>query len=131
MNAISAGFAYRFASATCGSLRMAVAGSEAMLRPSGALWLQAQGALVVADLHLEKGSSYASRGQMLPPYDTRETLGRLEAEVAGLDPRMLVFLGDTFHDGAAEARMEAADAERVNALGRGRSLIWVVGNHDQ
>jgi DNA ligase-associated metallophosphoesterase len=85
---------------------------------------------VVADLHLEKGSSYARRGQMLPPYDTRETLGRLEVEVARLAPRVLVFLGDSFHDGAAEDRMEGADAARLGALARGRQLIWVVGNHD-
>lgn len=130
MNAVPAHFVYEFASAACGSLHITVGGAEAALRPSGGLWLEAHGALVVADLHLEKGSSYARRGQMLPPYDTRETLGRLEAEVARLDPRMLVFLGDTFHDGAAEARMEAADAARVADLARGRELVWVVGNHD-
>ncbi|HKR89756.1 MAG TPA: ligase-associated DNA damage response endonuclease PdeM [Phenylobacterium sp.] len=123
-------FAYEFVSAACGSLHLSVAGAEAALRPSGALWLQAHGALVVADLHLEKGSSYARRGQMLPPYDTRETLGRLEAEVARLAPRVLVFLGDTFHDGAAEERMETADAARLGGLALGRDLIWVVGNHD-
>lgn len=130
MNAIAASFAYDFATATCGSLRTAVAGASVMLRPSGALWLAAESVLVVADLHLEKGSSYARRGQMLPPYDTRETLGRLEAEVARLQPRILVFLGDSFHDGAAEDRLDAADAGRIAALAAGRRLIWVVGNHD-
>ena len=130
MNAISAAFTYAFATAACGSLRTVVAGAEVMLRPSGALWLAAEGVLVVADLHLEKGSSYARRGQMLPPYDTRETLGRLEAEVARLAPRVLVFLGDSFHDGAAEERLDAADAARIAALARDRLLIWVVGNHD-
>lgn len=130
MNAIPASFVYEFASAACGSLHIGVSGAEAALRASGALWLPGHGALVVADLHLEKGSSYARRGQMLPPYDTRETLGRLEAEVARLSPRVLVFLGDTFHDAAAEERMEAADGARVAGLARGRSLIWVVGNHD-
>lgn len=130
MNAFSESFAYDFAVATCGSLRTAVARAEVMLRPSGALWLAAESMLVVADLHLEKGSSYARRGQMLPPYDTRETLNRLEAEVTRLAPRVLVFLGDTFHDGAAEERMAAADAARIAGLARGRMLVWVVGNHD-
>jgi DNA ligase-associated metallophosphoesterase len=130
VNAVTPGFAYEIAQAACGSLRTCVAKTEAMLRPSGALWLAAEAALVVADLHLEKGSAYARRGQMLPPYDTRETLARLQAEVARLAPRILVFLGDSFHDGAAEARMDAADAARVAALARGRHLVWVVGNHD-
>lgn len=114
----------------CGGLTLELAGVQALLRPAGALWLEAEGALVVADLHLEKGSSYAARGQLLPPFDTRETLARLEAEVEALAPRLLVFLGDTFHDGDGEARLTGADAGRVIALARGRSLVWIVGNHD-
>jgi len=130
VSALADRFIYDFAVATCGSLRTRVASAEVMLRPSGALWLAAEACLIVADLHLEKGSSYARRGQMLPPYDTRETLGRLEAEVARLSPRILVFLGDSFHDGAAEERLDAGDAARIAALAGGRRLIWVVGNHD-
>jgi len=122
--------AYEFATAPCGSLRLGLAGAEATLRASGALWLAAEGALVVADLHLEKGSSYAARGQMLPPYDTRETLGRLEAEVAALSPTMVVLLGDTFHDRKSEGRLAGDDAARLRALSLGRTLVWVVGNHD-
>lgn len=113
-----------------GALRVVVAGEAASLRPSGALWLEDAAMLVVADLHLEKGSAYAARGQMLPPYDTRETLRRLEAEVAALAPRTLVFLGDTFHDRRAEDRLDPEDAARLAALAVGRALVWVVGNHD-
>jgi DNA ligase-associated metallophosphoesterase len=130
VNAVAESYAYEFAVAAGGALRTRVGGAEAHLRPSGALWLEAERALVAADLHLEKGSSYAARGQMLPPYDTRETLGRLEAEVATLRPRLVVLLGDTFHDRGSEARLGAADAARLRALGAGRSLVWVVGNHD-
>lgn len=113
-----------------GALRAPLCGVEAAFRPSGALWLAQERMLVVADLHLEKGSAYAARGQMLPPYDTRETLGRLEVEAAALCPSVLVFLGDTFHDGLAEARLAADDARRLAALAAGRTLVWVVGNHD-
>ena len=123
-------FTYAFAASACGSLRTVVAGAAVMLRPSGALWLEAEGCLVVADLHLEKGSSYAARGQMLPPYDTRETLGRLEAEVEALTPRVVILLGDTFHDRRSEGRLAADDAQRLRGLAVGRTLIWVVGNHD-
>ena len=134
MNALApasqAAFIYDYAVADCGSLRTPIGGADTLLRCSGALWLAAARALVVADLHLEKGSSYAARGQMLPPYDTRETLTRLEAEVEALAPAMVVLLGDTFHDRKSEARLAADDAERLRGLARGRTVIWVVGNHD-
>jgi DNA ligase-associated metallophosphoesterase len=116
--------------AACGGLRLELMGASATLRASGALWLSRSETLVVADLHLEKGSAYGARGQFLPPYDTRETLGRLEAEIEALDPQVVVLLGDSFHDAAAEARLDAADAGRLAAIGRRRALAWVVGNHD-
>ncbi|PZQ64126.1 MAG: ligase-associated DNA damage response endonuclease PdeM [Phenylobacterium zucineum] len=121
---------YAFAASPCGGLATRVRGADVTLRASGALWLAAQRMLVVADLHLEKGSSYAMRGQMLPPYDTRETLGRLEAEVAATAPATVVLLGDTFHDRRSEDRLAADDAARLSALAAGRTLVWVVGNHD-
>ena len=123
-------FAYAYAQGPCGSLLTGIGAAEAMLRASGALWLAAERALVVADLHLEKGSSYAARGQMLPPYDTRETLKRLAAEVEALAPALVILLGDTFHDRSSEDRLAADDAESLRALSRGRKLVWVVGNHD-
>jgi len=112
-------------------LTLRVAGVDVAARLSGALWVEAEGALVVADLHFEKGSSFAARGQLLPPYDTGETLARLEAEAETLSPRVIVFLGDSFHDGGAEARLCARDAERIAALGRRRALVWITGNHDR
>lgn len=114
----------------CGGLRLGVNETRVLLRPSGALWVEAAGMLVVADLHFEKGSAYAARGQLLPPYDTGETLRRLESEVAAMAPRTLVFLGDSFHDGKAEDRLDPAYAARIAALATGRALVWVVGNHD-
>jgi DNA ligase-associated metallophosphoesterase len=106
-------------------------GLNAALRPSGALWLAELGVLAVGDLHLEKGSAYAARGQLLPPFDTADTLARLEAEVEALAPPILVLLGDSFHDRRALGRLSCADANRIAGLGRGRSLIWIVGNHDE
>ena len=130
MNDVAIPFSYAFAASDCGGLRVGVLGAEVVMRCSGALWLAAERMLVVADLHLEKGSSYAARGQMLPPYDTRETLDRLEAEVTALAPAAVVLLGDTFHDRKSEGRLAGGDAERLRALAAGRRLIWVVGNHD-
>ncbi len=114
----------------CGSLWIVLNGTECALRCSGALWLPAERTLVVADLHLEKGSAYAARGQLLPPYDTADTLARLEAEVAALDPRTVVLLGDSFHDARALGRLAPAHSLRLTALALGRTLVWAEGNHD-
>lgn len=119
-----------FALSPCGGLALRVHGVSAVMRASGALWLPDAHALVAADLHLEKGSAYAARGQMLPPYDTRETLRRLAAEVAETGASMVVLLGDTFHDRRSEDRLAPGDADRLRELAAGRRLVWVVGNHD-
>ncbi|MGH6986140.1 MAG: ligase-associated DNA damage response endonuclease PdeM [Caulobacteraceae bacterium] len=112
-------------------LRLRLAGEEVVCRRSGALWIEAARMLVVADLHLEKGSAYAARGQMLPPFDTVDALGRLEAEVADAAPSTIVFLGDSFHDVAALARLEASATKRVRAISAAARLIWIEGNHDR
>ncbi|HLK23658.1 MAG TPA: ligase-associated DNA damage response endonuclease PdeM [Caulobacteraceae bacterium] len=122
--------AVAIARSAAGGLAVTIGGVEALLRASGAMWLWQSRALVVADLHFEKGSAYATRGQMLPPYDTRDTLRRLEREVEALDPSVVVFLGDSFHDRGGEGRMAPRDGEMLAALARGRRLVWVVGNHD-
>lgn len=116
----------------CGGLYMAVANAMTLLRPSGAMWLDAARALVVADLHFEKGSFFAAKtGQMLPPYDTGDTLDRLEAEIDALAPAVVVCLGDSFHDAEGEARLSPHDARRIARLGAGRTLVWIAGNHDE
>lgn len=122
---------YAIAAAPCGGTLMELAGVEVLLRPSGALWLASERLLAVADLHLEKGSAYAARGQLLPPYDTRETLARLAAEVARLRPRAVVLLGDSFHDRHGEARLAPPDAKAVRAIAAVADLIWITGNHDR
>jgi DNA ligase-associated metallophosphoesterase len=114
-----------------GRIALDLCGTEVVCMPGGAVWLAAERCLVVADLHLEKGSSFARRGQMLPPYDTRDTLDRLEAAVRAQTPRAVVLLGDTFHDREAEARLHPDDHRRIVSLGAGRSLVWVTGNHDR
>ena len=99
-------------------------------RASGALWWPAEKLLAFADLHLEKGSSYAQHGKLLPPYDTRDTLMRMTAEIERLDPATVVCLGDSFHDLGAWARMHEEDAALLAALACRRRWIWIAGNHD-
>ncbi len=97
---------------------------------SGALFWEAQSLLVVSDLHLETGSSFASRGVLLPPYDTVATLSRLAAVIARHDPRQVIALGDSFHDRDAHARLSDPDREALAALQLRRNWIWISGNHD-
>lgn len=97
---------------------------------SGALFWEEEGLLVVSDLHLEKGSSFAARGVLLPPYDTVATLGRLAAVVARHDPHMVIALGDSFHDRNAHGRLSAPDRDAIAAFQVGRDWIWIAGNHD-
>lgn len=113
-----------------GAMALNLAGEAARLLPSGALVLEAHSALVVADLHLEKGSAFAARGQLLPPLDTRETLRRLAADVAAQRPGAVLFLGDAFHDRMASRRMADEDRGALEALALGADLVWITGNHD-
>jgi DNA ligase-associated metallophosphoesterase len=85
---------------------------------------------VVSDLHLEKGSSFAMRGVLLPPHDTAETLARLDVVIARYQPRTVIALGDSFHDREAHDRLTAAHRATLATLQTGRDWIWIVGNHD-
>ncbi|MEK9285678.1 MULTISPECIES: ligase-associated DNA damage response endonuclease PdeM [unclassified Bradyrhizobium] len=107
-----------------------VAGISLYTDLSGALFWEEQRLLVVSDLHLEKGSSFAARGVLLPPYDTVATLSRLAAVVARHDPRIVIALGDSFHDRTAHERLSEADRDTVAALQARRDWIWISGNHD-
>jgi DNA ligase-associated metallophosphoesterase len=97
---------------------------------AGALYWAAERILIVADLHLEKGSSFARRGVLLPPYDTAATLASLAKVIARHDPRLVIALGDSFHDGEGAQRLAATDRRTLLALQNGRDWIWISGNHD-
>src|SRR6202011_4984380 len=101
-----------------------VAGVTLLADLSGALFWEEQRLLVVSDLHLEKGSSFATRGVLLPPYDTVATLGRLGAVIARHDPRTVIALGDSFHDRDAHDRLSAPDRDAIAALQVRRDWIW-------
>src|SRR5262245_25523467 len=92
---------------------------------AGALYWPEHGLLAVADLHLEKGSSFARRGTLLPPYDTTETLARLARLIARYAPRIVVALGDNFHDGDGPARLSPQNRASLTALQRAREWVWI------
>ncbi len=107
------------------------AGHELLLGAGRALYWPAERALLVADLHLEKASWFAVRGQMLPPYDSRDTLERLADAVKQTGARRVITLGDNFHDDAGALRLDAHCTGMLEALTRALDWVWITGNHDE
>jgi DNA ligase-associated metallophosphoesterase len=107
-----------------------IAGVSLVGDPDGAIYWPQERLLAVADLHFEKGSSYARRGIFLPPYDTAATLARLTRLIVRYAPRAVIALGDSFHDGGGPDRLADADRTQLRALQAGRDWIWIAGNHD-
>jgi uncharacterized protein len=113
------------------SARITLAETALLADPTGALFQPDSATLIVADLHLEKGSHFARRGQFLPPYDTRATLERLARVVRRFRPARVVCLGDSFHDAEAGARLDPADRDHLKRLVAAQAWTWIVGNHDR
>ena len=107
-----------------------LAGERLMLDPAGALFWPVAGLLAVSDLHLEKGSSFARKGMLLPPWDTHATLDRLTLLLRRYQPRIVLALGDSFHDAEGAARLPSGEIARLNAMTAAHRFIWVQGNHD-
>jgi DNA ligase-associated metallophosphoesterase len=109
---------------------IALASETLLPDPSGALFWLAAGTAIVADLHLEKGSSYGPEGITLPPYDTAATLAALAAVLKERRPERVICLGDSFHDGDAAERIDQTDRAALAALVEAHRWFWVAGNHD-
>jgi DNA ligase-associated metallophosphoesterase len=97
----------------------------------GGLFHPGSRSLLLADLHLEKASSYALRGQMLPPYDSIETLRRVAALVERTQAGALYCLGDSFHDRDGAARLPDEALGLLGLLTAKLEWTWIVGNHDR
>ena len=113
-----------------GAGEISIAGVTLVADLAGALYWPEEQLLAVSDLHLEKGSSFAARGMLLPPYDTASTLERLAGILSRHAVRVVVALGDNFHDASGPARLAAMDRATLFELQRGRDWIWIAGNHD-
>ncbi len=109
---------------------LTVNGARLTATTAGALYWPVEETLIVADLHFEKGTHFARRGVLLPPYDTRTTLKRLVVLAKRWRPKRIVSLGDAFHDPGAEARMDPADAALLDRLMEIVEWVWILGNHD-
>lgn len=105
-------------------------GQSLVLHESGILLWPKHKLAVVADLHFEKGSHYAQAGQFLPPYETLETLKKLEEVLEFSAATTLILLGDTIHDERGYARMDEAVKNRLEILFKKFDTLWIIGNHD-
>jgi metallophosphoesterase superfamily enzyme len=92
-------------------------GGHALLAlAQGALFWPERRALLVADLHFEKASWFAQRGQMLPPYDSIATLADLTALVTATGAREVWCLGDSFHDSDGCERLPQRAQDMLRAM---------------
>ena len=116
--------------AASGAEEIVVNGIFAVCDPLGGLYLPETGTLVVSDLHLEKGAAFARRGMMLPPYDTVATLNILSAVITRYDPKLVISLGDNFHDRKGSKYLAPELRALIAGMARGRDRIWINVNHD-
>jgi len=107
------------------------AGVRLHARPDGSLWWPDEGVLCVSDLHLGKSERIARRGgTLLPPYETQETLWRLDQAITETDPATVICLGDSFDDLGAAMSLAPPMQSTISRLQAGRAWVWIEGNHD-
>jgi len=111
--------------------RITLAGEALCPLPSGALWWPGRRVLVAGDLHLGKAERMARQGRgLLPPYETADTINRLDEAVGAYGPETIILLGDSFDDMGAGAALDDALTEQLRRMAAGRQWIWIAGNHD-
>lgn len=98
---------------------------------TGALSWPEKKLIIVSDLHLGKSERIARRGgTLLPPYETQDTLARLEADITACQAETVVCLGDSFDDRSAAESLTEDERLWLARLQAGRRWIWIEGNHD-
>lgn len=108
-----------------------LAGAQLVARGSGALFWPEQSLLCVSDLHLGKSERTARRGLgQLPPYETRDTLERLDGELEATGAKTVICLGDSFDDATAATSLSSDEKLWIARMQAGRRWVWIEGNHD-
>ncbi|WP_367183145.1 ligase-associated DNA damage response endonuclease PdeM [Cypionkella sp.] len=111
--------------------RFTLASADLIALASGALFWPAEKLLVVSDLHFGKSERLARRGgALLPPFETRDTLQRLDDDLESTGARRVICLGDSFDDLHSADAMDAGDQLWLTRLIAGRDWVWIEGNHD-
>ena len=111
-------------------LKIRLAGQDALLHPSGALFLPAENTLLVADAHFGKAVSFRRLGVPVPRGTTSENVARLDAAIADTQARRLVFLGDFLHSARSHAPATLAVLQAWRERHPALAVTLVRGNHD-
>ena len=111
--------------------RIQLSGLDLIPHQSGALYIPEYQTLIISDLHLEQGTSLARRGIHVPPFDTASTLAIVDETVSTINPKRLIFLGDSFHDDEGETRLDDAHLQILRKLCHAYETLWIIGNHDR
>lgn len=111
-------------------LRISLAGADVVLHPSGAAYLSAWSALLVADAHFGKAVSFRRLGVPVPSGTTTETLAMLSAAVSDTGAKRIVFLGDFLHSKRSHAAGTLAALAQWRNEKAALDLTLVRGNHD-
>ena len=113
-----------------GAHGVAVAGRDMMLLAQRGVFLPAERALLVADVHLGKAATFRSLGVPVPAGTTAATLARLSAMIDMLAPQALYVLGDLLHGPAAQAAPVVELLAQWRAMHAAVRVVLVRGNHD-
>lgn len=111
-------------------LRIRLAGEDALLHPTGTLYLSATRTLLVADAHFGKAVSFRKLGVPVPRGTTSETLAKLDAAVAETGAGHVVFLGDFLHSVRSHAAGTLGVLQAWRDSHAALALTLVRGNHD-
>jgi len=101
-----------------------------VLNADASLYLPEYKALVIADLHLEKGQAL-SRAAPLPPFDTDACLAKLSLSIMRIKPETVIFLGDSFHTSQHAFQLSDRHKKQLAEMAKARNFIWITGNHDE
>ncbi|NNK65117.1 MAG: metallophosphoesterase, partial [Rhodobacteraceae bacterium] len=100
---------------------ISLAGATLTPLPSGGLHWPEADLLCISDLHLGKSDRVARRsGTLLPPYETRDTLARIETDLTRTRARHVLCLGDSFDDLAAAQSLDEEELLWLARLQAGR-----------
>ncbi|MDQ6684847.1 MAG: ligase-associated DNA damage response endonuclease PdeM [Pseudomonadota bacterium] len=95
-----------------------------------AAFIGASRTLLIADAHIGKAVSFRALGVPVPRGTTSETLAALDALIAKVGARRIVFLGDFLHSARAHALATLAAVAAWRARHPALEVVLVRGNHD-
>lgn len=111
-------------------LPIRLAGEDALLHPSGTVFLPAHRTLLVADAHFGKAVSFRRLGVPVPRGTTSANVDKLDLAIAATQAAQVVFLGDFLHSARSHAPGTLAVLQSWRERHPALALTLVRGNHD-